>query len=311
MKLLQVIGEESVARVYIGQTDQGQLLEWVESVQPPIPLMEKWVNIISTLYGCPVGCRFCDAGGGYGGKVALDEMLFQIDTMVKPRFDNGRIPVRKWKIQFARMGEPAMNDDVLDLLETLPQRYDAPGLLPCISTIAPSGKERFFERLLEIKQRLYQRRFQLQFSIHSTRLDQREWLIPIPIWSFDKIARYAEWFCSIDAGDRKATLNFALAQGMEVDPKVLLQHFSPDLFLIKITPVNPTYRSKDHHLTTFFTDETDHPVLDPLREAGYEVILSIGELEENQIGSNCGQYIQTHQRASMKMQEGYRSVSTS
>jgi len=306
-----VIGDESVARVYIGLSSHGKLLEWVESVQPPIPLMEKWVNIISTLYGCPVGCRFCDAGGGYGGKVSLDEMLFQIETMVNPRFECGQIPVKKWKIQFARMGEPAMNDDVLSLLETLPQRYQAPGLLPCVSTIAPIGKEMFFERLLDIKQRLYKGRFQLQFSIHSTRLDQREWLIPIPIWSFERIARYAERFYSGGDDDRKVSLNFALAKGMELDPNVLVQYFSPDVFLIKITPVNPTYRSKDHHLTTFFKNETDHPILDALREVGYEVLLSIGELEENQIGSNCGQYIQTHQKALVKMQEGYRSVNPS
>jgi len=28
-----------------------------------------------------------------------------------------------------------------------------------------------------------------------------------------------------------------------------------------------------------------------LRGTGYEVIVSVGELEENKIGSNCGQYL--------------------
>ena len=37
--------------------------------------------------------------------------------------------------------------------------------------------------------------------------------------------------------------------------------------------------------------EKHYPVVDSLKAAGYDVILSIGEWEENQIGSNCGQYI--------------------
>ena len=42
-----------------------------------------------------------------------------------------------------------------------------------------------------------------------------------------------------------------------------------------------------------------------LRDAGYEVLLSIGELEENRIGSNCGQYIQAHLEARKKLKNGY------
>jgi 23S rRNA (adenine2503-C2)-methyltransferase len=34
-----------------------------------------------------------------------------------------------------------------------------------------------------------------------------------------------------------------------------------------------------------------------MRSAGYDVILSIGEVEENRIGSNCGQYVTRHLNA--------------
>ena len=43
-----------------------------------------------------------------------------------------------------------------------------------------------------------------------------------------------------------------------------------------------------------------YEIIDALREAGYEVILSIGELEENDIGSNCGQYVTNY----LKQKEG-------
>ena len=35
------------------------------------------------------------------------------------------------------------------------------------------------------------------------------------------------------------------------------------------------------------------------------MIVSIGEVEENLIGSNCGQYIMKHLEANKKLEEGY------
>ncbi len=147
MKIIASSGTEKVAMVYIGEMANGNLVEFVESVQPPIPREKKWVLLVSTLFGCPVGCAMCDAGGYYKGKPTKDEILAQIDFLVEKRFPNGQIPCEQFKIQFARMGEPALNDSVLDVLEELPSRFHAPGLMPSISTIAPAGRERFFERL--------------------------------------------------------------------------------------------------------------------------------------------------------------------
>jgi len=38
--------------------------------------------------------------------------------------------------------------------------------------------------------------------------------------------------------------------------------------------------------------ETYKELVNALDEKGFEVILSLGEEEENRIGSNCGQYVQ-------------------
>ena len=56
------------------------------------------------------------------------------------------------------MGDPAFNSNVLDVLEELPLLYSAPGLLPTLSTIAPKGTDRFFERLGDIKEKIYKER---------------------------------------------------------------------------------------------------------------------------------------------------------
>ena len=319
MKVIASTGNEDVAMVYIVEFSAGRaearLAECVESLQPPYPRHEKWVLLVSTMFGCPVGCQMCDAGGHYEGKPTAEEIFEQVDFLVRKHYPDGVIPSRQFKIQFARMGEPALNPAVLTVLDELPLRYQAPGLMPSVSTVAPRGTERFFERLLEIKQRRYTGgHFQFQFSIHTTDQALRDQLIPVKKWSFAQMAEYGERFYA--PGDRKITLNFALAQGKPVDPTVLLQYFSPDKFLIKITPLNPTYRAREHELASYIqvadpvregqnTWEKDVDVEELLKKAGYQVIVSIGELEENLIGSNCGQYLRRHLNAEKSLAGGY------
>ncbi len=306
MKVIGFTGREDVAMIYIAKMGETKLVEFVESVEPPIPREKKWVLIISTLYGCPIKCPICDAGDYYKGKLTKEEIFAQIDFLVKKRFPNDYVSVDKFKIQFARMGEPSFNLNVLEVLEELPFRYNAPGLMPCISTIAPKGTEKFFEKLIELKNKFYRRRFQLQFSLHTTDDKLRDWLIPVKKWDFDKIAKFGRNF--YEKGDRKITLNFALVKEAPVDPKILLKHFNPDIFLIKITPVNPTHQVTKHGLSSYidpYQEGKDYELVRELRSAGYEVIVSIGEVEENYIGSNCGQFLVTHLKGNTHVKDGY------
>lgn len=308
MKIVASTGREDVAVVYIVEYPDGKLLECVESLQPPLPREEKWVVLISTMFGCPVGCAMCDAGGHYEGKPSTEQIFAQLDFLVCQRFPDGRIPSRQFKIQFARMGEPALNPALLDVLDQLPERYLAPGLMPSVSTIAPASAAPFFERLLEIKHRRYSGgHFQFQFSLHTTDQALRDQIIPVKKWSFDQMAEYG--MCFYQPGDRKITLNFALAQGNPLDPQILRSYFTPEKFLIKITPLNPTYRARENLLSSYVDpcqpDQQDH-LVEALRGTGYEVILSVGEVEENAIGSNCGQYLRRHLNASRQLEDGYR-----
>jgi len=300
-------GNEDIAMVYIIETSPGNLVECVESVQPPLPRDKKWVLLVSMMFGCPVGCLMCDAGGHYHGKLSKQEILDQIDFLVDKRYPTRIIPCEQFKIQFARMGEPSLNLQVLDVLEELPLRYQAPGLMPSISTVAPVGAERFFNRLVEIKEKNYSGgHFQFQVSLHTTDLILRDRFIPVKKWSFTQIGEYGERFYA--PGDRKLTLNFALAQGMPVDPEVLLTYFSPEKFLIKITPLNPTYRARENELVSYVNPLSaveKYEIIQALQDAGYQVILSIGEMEENFIGSNCGQYLRRHLQAEAPIEDGY------
>jgi 23S rRNA (adenine2503-C2)-methyltransferase len=307
MKVIASTGRQDIAMVYIAELGAGNLVEFVEAVQPPIPRDKKWVLLVSTMYGCPVGCAMCDAGGFYHGKVSKEDIFAQIDYLVRKHYPDGVIPSQQFKIQFARMGEPSFNMDVLEVLEQLPQRYDVPGFMPSISTIAPNGTEPFFERLLEIKQRQYTGgHFQFQFSIHTTDEEVRDQIIPVKKWDFAKMAAFGQRF--YQPGDRKVTLNFALAKEMPVDPEILLQHFTPEKFLIKITPLNPTYKATEKNLSSYIDpndQEKQYQLVRDLEQAGYRVIVSIGEVEENYIGSNCGQYVRRHLEAAEQIEDGY------
>jgi 23S rRNA (adenine2503-C2)-methyltransferase len=307
MKILATTGSSDLATVYMADMGDGRLIEFVEACQPPYGRDERWILMVSTLYGCPVKCLFCDAGGGYQGKPTADEILQQIDYMVEEWFPNGVVGASKFKIQFARMGEPSLNLAVLDALERLPNRYGTARLMPSISTIAPLGTDAFFERLIDVKDRLYSGgRFQFQYSIHTTDVARRDELIPVRKWDFARMAAYGERFHK--AGDRKITLNFALAENSPIEADVLTRHFDPARYLIKLTPINPTSRATENNLGSFIDPnrpETADAITHPLTEAGYDVIVSIGEVEENEIGSNCGQYVLNYLESGVAVKDGY------
>lgn len=303
MRVIQKTESSSIATVYIGESSSGRRFEFVESVQPPYTRSQKWVLIISTMFGCPVGCSFCDAGITYDGKLSYEELLFQVDYLITSRFPDGKVRSDKFKIQFSRMGEPSFNKSVLKLLKELPALYNIPGFIPSLSTVAPLGTDRFFAELLEIKKSLYRQSFQFQFSIHSTDPVQRDRLIPVKKWDFEKMADYGRKF--YDEDGKKITLNFALSTESIIDPYILSQFFDHQFFLIKLTPVNPTYSARKNKMESSLSEMTGHEVMKALQDLGYEVLVSVGELEENLIGSNCGQYIQTMLKQEKRLSGSY------
>jgi 23S rRNA (adenine2503-C2)-methyltransferase len=312
MKIIGEFGREDIAKLYVASMRDGgnHVVEFVESLQPPIPRDRKWVLIVSSSFGCPMDCLMCDAGGKYYGKLETDEILAQVDHMVLRRFPDGQIPSEKFKIQFARMGEPSFNPNVLDALSAIAGRYHAPGLMACVSTIAPEGSGGFFEKLAGIKRSLYpDGRFQLQFSIHTTDDEKRDWLLPGRKWGLERIARFGD--CYHEEGDRKITLNFALTRGLPVDPGVIAAHFDPDKFAVKLTPLNPTAKAMKNGLTSALNPlepSTGAELAKSFNNLGFETILSIGELEENKIGSNCGQFVSMVDDRGVKVNEGYETA---
>lgn len=265
-------------------------IEFVDARDPSLTPDQKRVVIISTQFGCPVACPICDAGGDYQGDLMASEILAQIDHVVVDYPEGWNTRVEKFKVQFARMGEPALNQAVLDVLRELPGRYNAPGLIPCIATIAPANRKDWFDELIDIRHSVYAHKpFQLQFSINSTDEKCRQRMMPANKLSFDELSRIADRF--VTGGPRKVGLNFAFTSDTPLEPNVIADHFNPASCCIKITPLNPTARSQENGFQTALPPDVPTRadfICRKFQELGFDVIVSIGDERENIIGSNCG-----------------------
>ncbi len=293
MEVLRVEGDPRMAEVAVGRFrgDDRTCVEVVDGLAPPEPRERKWIVNVSTQFGCPVGCPFCDAASSYAGNPTADELVAQVRWALE-RHPELVQRCGKLKVHFARMGEPSLNDAVLEAMARLRDEVRAPGLWCCVATVAPRGRESWFARLRELKERSFRGRFQLQFSVQSTDPRDRARLVPVPHWSLDEIASYGSTFFA--PGDRKVVLNFALARGAAFSPAAVAEAFDPRRFAVKITPVNPTARGAQSGFETVLRSAHQGLVAaarDALLGRGFDVVLSVGEAGEDVIGSNCGQAV--------------------
>ncbi|MED5608404.1 RNA methyltransferase [Pseudomonas sp. JH-2] len=119
---------------------------------------------VSSQVGCAVGCRFCMTGrSGLLRQVSAAEMIAQVVLARRLR--------RVKKVVFMGMGEPAHNlDNVLEAIDVLGSDGGIGHKHLVFSTV---GDPRVFERLP--RQRV---KPALALSLHSTRADLREHLLP-------------------------------------------------------------------------------------------------------------------------------------
>lgn len=287
----RVTGDPSIAEVAVMRfrDDVRYRVETVDGTTPPLPRSSKWIINVSTQFGCPVGCPICDAGWEYHGNLSTDEIIAQIEWALS-RYPGLAGICAKLKVHFSRMGEPALNDSVLNVIERLPEIVGSNNLWCCVATTAPRGRESWFENLIELKRKRFHGRFQLQFSMQTTDAHFRARLIPIERLDDLEICEYGHRF--FEYGDRKVVLNYALAQDVPFEPGKIISTFDPVVFAIKLTPVNPTARAMAEGYTSRLRNgDIPAGAVEALRMAGFDVILSVGDNREDTIRSNCGQVV--------------------
>lgn len=286
--------ENNIKANFLGFTKQ---IDGVENTD--VDLTRKWVATISTQKGCPMQCKFCDVPKyGYHGNANVDDLAYQIETIIK---GEGISKTERFNVHYARMGEPTFNPDVIRFtdffLDDLVYNcgLQAATIHPVVSTMCPAankGLEHFLQDWCYVKNTLRRGEAGLQLSINSTSLYQRDNHFSGMALPLKDIAKIAERLPSPIG--RKYTLNFAVTEQSVVDAKYLTELFSPEMFIVKITPIHKTKSAQEYGFditTSYEKYDVYKQFEEPLLELGWDVIVFVPSVEEDADRITCGNAI--------------------
>ena len=97
---------------------------------------DRTVICCSVMSGCPVGCTFCGTGARFVRNLTVDEIVEQIDIVLKDKdlIDTINEKCKKLQFMFMSMGEPMLNfTEVEKAIRLLNKKYSNAQLL--LSTI--------------------------------------------------------------------------------------------------------------------------------------------------------------------------------
>lgn len=268
-----------------------------------MPLSEKWVMTLSTQYGCPMKCTFCDVPNiPMKGNVSMDDLWNQIKS-ARNLFPDVKYTERL-NIHFARMGEPIFNDDVWQLSywmanqkEKIQNELDLriEVIHPVLTTSLPrkfKGLERSIMDWAMLKNEEYNGQAGFQFSINSTNEDQRTKMfqdLQLHLKDFAKIADKMP-----EPISRKYCLNFAYSTDFEIDAKYLSKLFDPEKFMCKITPIHNNNACRKNKIETVGGYNSWQPYQKPeqdLKDAGFDVLVFVPSMDEEDGLVTCGNLI--------------------
>ncbi len=256
---------------------------------------EAWYTTVSSQKGCPMKCLCCDCPGyGFYGNATTDDLKYQVNTIL----DNvGTTHTRYFSVDFMRMGEPTLNDAVLDFIEfelsaLIRSKVDADVIVPTVSTMLPKNKARvtaFLERYCRIKNEVYGGDAELQFSIFSTDESARNELYKNRSLSLEEIAKIGATL-PMPKGN-KYRLNFPVTKDSVIDAAVIDDLFDKEKFEIKLTPIHQTFNAQDNGFTV--TSEYDsYDVFAPIEQAflekGWDVVVYLDKKSEDADALTCG-----------------------
>lgn len=268
-----------------------------------MPLSEKWVITISTQYGCPMKCNFCDVPNlKFNGNASFEDMKQQLYKAIS-LFPDVKYTERL-NVHFARMGDGSFNKEVLDfslwMYENKHQIKKDTGLSievlhPVFTTMFPKNnkaKAIVASWAENIKNEVYNGQAGLQISINSTNEDQRNIMFNGMQTSLEEIAEFAK--ALPEPIGRKYCLNFAYATGNEVDGEKLAKLFNPEYWMCKITPIHNNTACKKNDIKTVDGYSSYYPYKEPeenLKAAGFDVLIFIPSQDEEDGIITCGNAI--------------------
>ena len=251
---------------------------------------DRTVICCSIMSGCPVGCTFCGTGNKFVRNLTAEEIVLQIDTVLK---DKGLIEdinekCKKLQFMFMSMGEPMLNfDEVEKAIERLHKKFSNAELL--LSTIGCDNDE-VFQRIIHISKKID--KVGLQFSIHKSNDEERNVLIPFKRKMTLRKIRDAGIIWYLETG-RKPFLNYCVDgyNNQEKNFLELTSLFSPVIFNFTFSVVcsaDETMRD-----ASFREIDTIQKFQDKFLNLGYSVRI-FDPAGQDDIGGGCGQlwYVQ-------------------
>ncbi len=268
-----------------------------------MPLSEKWVITVSTQYGCPMKCTFCDVPNlGMKGNATFDDIHYQVLNAINLFPDVSY--TERLNLHFARMGDPIFNEAVFTYAEWVALNKKAfqreTGLRvevfhPVLTTSLPKDFKNLEERLLkwcDIKNNLYNGQAGLQLSINSTCEKQRSEMYRGMQLDLESLARITDKFP--EPISRKYCLNFAYSTDFEIDAQKIKRLFDPEKFMCKITPIHNNNACSKNGIQTLGGYDSWQPYQKPeeeLREAGFDVLVFVPSMDEEDGLVTCGNLI--------------------
>lgn len=268
-----------------------------------MPLSEKWVVTLSTQYGCPMKCTFCDVPNiPFKGNASFEDLKAQLYAAIA-LFPSVKYTERL-NIHFARMGEPIFNKAVLEfsvwLAENKRTFQEETGLRvevihPVLTTSLPrkfKGLEETIITWCDIKNNLYKGQAGLQFSINSTNELQRTEMYQGLQISLNELSRIADKMP--EPLGRKYCLNFAFSTDFIIDARKLRQLFDPNKFMCKITPIHNNNACRENGIETVGGYDSWKPysqVEENLKNAGFDVLVFVPSIDEEDGLVTCGNLV--------------------
>lgn len=251
---------------------------------------DRTVICCSVMSGCPVGCKFCGTGAKFVRNLTADEIVTQIELVLKDKnlIEDINEKCKKLQFMFMSMGEPMLNwDEVEKAIRILNKKFNNAQLL--LSTIGCDNDE-VFNKIIKLSKEID--KVGLQFSIHKSNDDDRNKLIPFyKKMNLEKI-RDAGIIWWKETG-RHPFLNYCVdgTNNTEQDFKNLTLLFSPVVFNFTFSVVC----SSDENMkeTSFRNLEVIKNFQNRFLEHGYNV-RTFDPAGQDDIGGGCGQlwYVQ-------------------
>lgn len=268
-----------------------------------MPLSEKWVITVSTQYGCPMKCTFCDVPNvKWRGNAKFEDLKQQLYNAIS-LFPNVKYTERL-NLHYARMGDPIFNENVFEfsrwMIANKKQIAKDTGLRievlhPVLTTSLPRKFQKLEQRILEwceIKNELYNGQAGLQFSINSTDETQRTEMYRDMQLHLEDFARIADKMP--EPVSRKYCLNFAFSTDFVIDAEKVRKLFDPGKFMCKITPIHNNTACTENGIKTVGGYDSWKPYQAPeedLKKAGFDVLVFVPSIDEEDGLVTCGNAI--------------------